>query len=81
MRLKPVRLQENEMALLVREAHHFVLEGGAVTGPRAGELSVEERRTSVVDGIPNDLVGPLIGVGEAAAHLRKRRNSASMSRE
>ena len=33
--VKPFRFQEHGMALLVREAHDFVLDGGAVARPRA----------------------------------------------
>ncbi|MNS97514.1 hypothetical protein D3C72_1318490 [compost metagenome] len=55
------------MAGLLGKAHHLVLDGGAVTRADAFDLAAVQRRT--VQGVADDLVGLLAGVGDPAADL------------
>ena len=60
-------LQEELVAVLVGEAHHFVLNGRAVPGANPLNGAGEEGGTVQIG--PDDVVGVLVGVGDPAADL------------
>ena len=55
------------MALLLREAHHLVLDGGAVAGAHAFDDAGVHRR--LVDGAADDRVRLFVGVGDVTGAL------------
>jgi hypothetical protein len=66
--LQSLRLDENLMALLLGEAHHLVLDGGAVARTGGVDLSGVHRRA--VEVRADQVVGKAAGVGEPAEDLR-----------
>ena len=60
-------LHKDRVALLVFEADHLVLDGGAVPGPHALDVAAVEGRA--VQVVQNHLVGLGVGVGDVAVDL------------
>ena len=71
--VQPLRLQEQLMAVAVGEAHHLVLDGGAVARP--GSLNAAGEHGRAVEAGGQQLVGGGIGEGDVAAHLRQTRET------
>ena len=61
------RLEENLVAGLVAKADNFVLDGGAVAWPLAGDPPAVDRR--LAQAVGDDLMGSGVGVGDAAPDL------------
>src|SRR5699024_6131360 len=55
------------VAFLLFEAHHLVLDGGAVPGPHALDVAAVQGRA--VEIFQDDPVGLGVGVGDVAGHL------------
>ena len=66
----PFRLYEKLMAFLIREAHHLILDGGAIA--RACSLNHTAKHRRAVEVIPNNLMCFFVGIGQPAKHLRLR---------
>ena len=67
--VQPFGLDEDLVAGLLGEAHHLVLDGGAVARADALDLAAVQRRA--VQRVADDLVGTLAGMGDPAADLRR----------
>jgi hypothetical protein len=68
MVVKSFWLKENLVPLLVREAHHLVLDRGAIARPGALDLAGIHRRTVQIG--PDHRMPGRAGIGDAAGDLR-----------
>ena len=66
-RVDPFRFDKHLMAVLIREFHHFILDGRTIPGTGPFDRAGKERRP--VQIVPDDLVGRLICIGQPAGHL------------
>ena len=57
------------MAVPMRKAHHFVLNGRTIPGPGAIDLARIHGRTMEVS--PDDIVGSRVGLSDVAINLRR----------
>ena len=64
LRVQPHGLHEELVALLIREADHLGLDGGAVPGPYPLDGAIVQGGAVQIG--PNDVVGALVGVGQPA---------------
>ena len=67
VRIEALRLQEYLMPPPIRELDDLVLDRGAVARPHALYLTAVERRPA--QAVLQDLVGPLVGIGDVALDL------------
>src|SRR6202023_3795644 len=65
--VQSLRLDENLMRRLVREAHHLVLDRGTVARADAFDRAGEHR--GAVGGRPDDVVRPLVCIRNETVHL------------
>src|SRR5690349_4626696 len=71
MIIETFRLEEDLMAITIREALHLVFNGRTVTRPPPLDGSREQRRA--VEVHPNDIVGSLVRPRDGAGELRDSR--------
>ena len=64
---EPLRFQEQLVPVLVGEPDDLGFDAGAVPGPHPFDHAVEH--AAPVQVVPDDLMGPGIGVGQVAGHL------------
>ncbi len=67
VRIEPLRLQIDLVALAAREAHDLVLDGGAVARPGTRDHARVHRRA--IEPGADDVVGVRVGVGDPAGTL------------
>ena len=66
--IKSLRLNKDLVPVFIREPHHLILYGGAVTGTRSLDHTGIQRRPVKI--LPDDLMRPLIRISQPAGHLR-----------